>query len=153
MPKPPLLSFKSVQAYQKYYKRTYCGREINTHDGIRVYFKPSRFDHAFFEHGQFAWARAQRMDWIEATLKCRRSECYQGWDRRTKRYVANRRVNVAFDYFVVILEFLLRGNGLKGNFVTCYPAHAKTQRMISRSPWWDRDECLAFLRRRKGGER
>ena len=53
------------------------------------------------------------IDWIEATLKCRHSECYQGWNAKTKRYVEDRRVNIAFDHFVVVLQFRLRGNGLK----------------------------------------
>ena len=107
MLKPKLLWLGSVSAYREHRKRTSCYREIITHDGSRVYFKSSRLDHAFFENGQFAYHRAKRMDWIEATLKCRQSECYQGWIGKTKQCVEDRRVNVAFDHFVVVLEFRL----------------------------------------------
>lgn len=44
------------------------------------------------------------MDWIEATLKGRHSECYKSWNLETKRYVDDRRVTIAFDEFVVVLD-------------------------------------------------
>ena len=93
------------------------------------------------------------MDWIEATLKCRRSECFQGWNWKTERNVLDRRVNIAFEHFLVVLEFGLRDNGLKAEFVTCYPADSQAQVKVHQSKWWHRDDCVDFLRRRKRGKR
>ena len=48
-------------------------------------------------------------------------------------------MNIAFNHFVVVLEFRLQDNqdnGLKANFLTCYPASEKTQRKLYQSPWW-----------------
>ncbi len=45
---PPLLKLADQAAYRAHYERTLRGN-IVTHDGIPVFFRRDRFEHAFFE--------------------------------------------------------------------------------------------------------
>lgn len=153
MPLPPLLDYDTVAEYKRHYERHYQRGEIVTFDGIRVYFKPQKFGHAFYENSQrrkgpkdeFSRERSQRMDWIKLTLEHPDAEIFMGWNKDEKCYEKDRRVSVVYEDFVVIIELSLNKKGiLKGNFVTCYVAdHSIGQ--IKSSPKWDKDKCLKKL--------
>ena len=49
---PPLLSLGSPAEYKKHYESKYQRGVIHTFDGIRVYFKPQKFGHAFYENSR-----------------------------------------------------------------------------------------------------
>ncbi len=153
MPLPPLLHYETEAEYRDHYRRVYCRGVIETHDGIRVYFQPQRFEHAFYEgRGKYRFSptRAQRLDWIGATLAHPEAVLYQGWDNKRRRYVPARRVSVAYEDFVVVVELSLgRNEVLKGKFITCYQADNSIDK-IRRSPPWDRELCLRVLRDRYG---
>jgi hypothetical protein len=152
---PPLLSYGTVAEYKRHYASRYQRREVHTFDGIRVYFKPQKFNHAFYENAgrkpgpkvAFSQERAQRMDWIQATLEHPDADIYVGWNKDQKQYEDDRRVSVVFGDFVVVIELSLNNkNELKGNFVTCYVADNSID-LIRASPNWDRDKCLNKLRK------
>ena len=152
---PPLLIYETVREYKQHYERHYQRGTIVTADGIRVYFKPQKFGHAFYQNSQrrkgpkdeFSEERAQRMDWIKATLEHPEAELYMGWNKDQKCYDETRRVSVVFAEFVVVIELgLNKRNELKGNFVTCYVADKSISRIKS-SPIWDKDKCLKNLKK------
>jgi len=153
MPLPPLLDYKTVIEYKRHYESRYQRGHIVTFDGIRVYFKPQKFGHAFYENSQrrkgpkdeFSMTRAQRMDWIKAALENPDAELLKGWNPKEKRYDDERRVSVVYGDFVVVIELSLNREGqLKGNFVTCYVADNSIEK-IKASPKWSREECLERL--------
>jgi hypothetical protein len=153
MPLPPLLIYNEISEYKSHYERHYQRGNIVTFDGIRIYFKPQKFGHAFYQNSQkckgpkdeFSPERAQRMDWIKATLENPQAEIYMGWDSYTKLYQENRRVTVVYGNFVVVVELSLNGLGqLKGNFITCYVADASINK-IRTSPSWDKEKCMIKL--------
>lgn len=152
---PPLLIYETVREYKQHYERHYQRGAIVTADGIRVYFKPQKFGHAFYQNSQrrkgpkdeFSEERAQRMDWTKATLEHPEAELYMGWNKDQKCYDETRRVSVVFAEFVVVIELgLNKRNELKGNFVTCYVADKSISRIKS-SPIWDKDKCLKNLKK------
>jgi len=153
---PPLLKLATSAEYEAHYKRHYCRGEVYTFDGIRVYFKPQKFGHAFYKNSQrrkgakdaFSPERAQRMDWIKHALQDQDAELYQGWNKDDRVYVEDRRVSVILGDFVTVIELSLNQKGeLKGNFVTCYVADNSIA-SIKQSPQWDREQCLEKLRRK-----
>ncbi|MCL1080053.1 hypothetical protein D5R81_18650 [Parashewanella spongiae] len=152
---PPLLIYDTVAEYKRHYEKHYQRAEIITFDNIRVYFKPQKFGHAFYENtkgikgakDQFSPTRAQRMDWIKATLIHPNAKVFKGWNKDKKCYEDNRRVSVVFDDFVVVIELSLNNKKvLKGNFVTCYVAD-KSIGKIEASPEWDMALCLNKLKK------
>jgi len=152
---PPLLKLDSVQEYKQHYERHYLRGKIITFDGIRVYFRPQTFGHAFYKNSKgvsgdkdaFAPERAERMDWVKATLESAEAEIFMGWIKATKTYDENRRVSVIFEGFVVVIELSLTRKGeLKGNFITCYLADNSIDR-IRKSPEWDYEKCIEKLKK------
>lgn len=152
---PPLLELDGPADYRKHYERNYCRAEIYTADGVRVYFKPQKFGHAFYDNSQrrkgpkdeFSPERAQRMDWIRATLESPDARLYQGWNKKVRCFEEDRRVSVVYENFVVVIEFSLNKHGnLKANFVTCYAADNSIGR-IRQSPLWDKELCLSKLQK------
>lgn len=143
---PPLLVLEDEDAYRQHFVRTLCRAQIETHDGIRVYFSPATFDHAFFESSDrrgaddvFSMSRAERMDWIAAALADRNALCLQGWDKHTQSYSAKRRITVVVQDFVIVLALSTKRNGqLKANFVTCFKAENSFVK-IRQSPRWTRE--------------
>ena len=98
---PPLVHYATVAEYRSHYERVYCRRNILTFDGIRVYFAASKFAHVFYESTArdgrkdvFSPVRAQRIDWIKATLEHPTAALFEGWDKTSRRYHATRRVAV-----------------------------------------------------------
>ena len=154
---PPLLHLPDEGAYRQHFIRTYCRGTIETHDGIPVFFHHDRFDHAFYESTNrdgakdaFSPLRAQRMDWIGATLSNPSAIRYQGWNASRRRFEPTRRVDLLHEEFVVVLRLGLRRNGaLKANFITCFQADNSIAK-IRRSPLWTAEACLNALRLRNG---
>ncbi|MFC3101999.1 hypothetical protein [Altererythrobacter lauratis] len=153
MPLPPLLQLPDEAAYRQHFIGTYCREAIETHDGIRVFFRQNQFDHAFYESTNrdgakdaFSWVRAERMNWIDATLTDPAAVRYQGWVARTRSYDPARRVDLLYEDFVVVLALGLNRDGaLRANFVTCFQADNSVAK-IRTSPLWTREDCLHALR-------
>ncbi len=159
MQSSPLVHYATEAEYRQHYEREYCRSVVTTFDGIRVYFSPSKFLHAFYEStnrdGQkdsFSPVRAQRIDWIKATLESPQADIYKGYDKNKGLYDDTRRVAVVYEDFVVIISLSLKRDGtLKGNFVTCYQADNSIGK-IRTSPYWSRETCrrkLEALRAKK----
>ena len=154
---PPLLYCKSEAEYQAHFERIYCHGSVLTFDKIRVYFKRNKFRHAFYESSNrdgvkdyFSPVRAQRMNWIEATLVHPEASLYLGWDKGRRRYDATHRVCVAYDDFIVVIRLYLNGaEALEAEFITCYQADNSIAK-ITGSPKWTMEKCLADLRNKKG---
>lgn len=151
---PPKVIYSTVEEYRAHYEEYYCKVPIITIDGIKIFFPKDAFDHAFFESSDwqgakdvFSKIRAERINWITATLQNPNAMMYQGWDGFNKRYVPDRRVSVVYEDFVVIIGLSLSRKGeLKGNFITCYQAD-NSIRKIKTSPHWNKDLCIKKLQR------
>ena len=152
---PDLLILEAEREYLTYYREEYCRKGVVTFDGIRVYFRKSRFSHAFYESSnrdgrkdKFSKIRAQRMGWIRAMLENADSDLFQGWDNKRKRYDPGRRVCVVYGDFVVILRIRLKKNGtLTAEFITCYQADNSIGK-IRNSPKWTMEACLDALNKK-----
>ena len=157
---PEFVNYTTVDEYYCHYKREYCDKEIYTSDGIRVHFHPSTFFHAFGERSnprsphkdRLSEDRAQRIDWVGATLATPDSS-HSGWKSSTGSDDFTSRVDV-FNQFVVVLQYKLgKRNSLKSEFKTCYPASTRTFKQISGHPRWSEEKCVEELlsqRKRKG---
>jgi hypothetical protein len=149
---PPLLHYGTTAEYINHYKKHYCQATIHTFDGIRVYFSPAQFGHSFYESTKrngtkdaFSQVRAERLDWIKATLQHPTAELLEGWSKASKTYDSGRRVAVVYEEFVVIVSMTTTKNDeLKGKFVTCYQADNSIGK-IMQAPVWTRENCLLSL--------
>jgi len=149
---PPLVHYAAVAEYRSRYERVYCRGNIQTFDGIRVYFSAAKFGHMFYESTArdgrkdgFSPVRAQRIDWIKATLEHPTAALFEGWDKASRQYDATRRVAVVYEDFVVVVAMGLKPDGsLKANFVTCYQADNSIGK-IRNSPAWSRAACIRLL--------
>jgi len=152
---PPLLNLDTPRQYKQHYERHYCRGNIVTHDGIRIYFRPQKFGHAFYQNSQgrqggkdeFSPERSQRMDWIKLTLEHPNSELFVGWNKDKKCHDEARRVSVVYEFFVVIIELSInKKDELKGNFVTCYLADRSIDKIKS-APKWEIDNYIKYIRK------
>ncbi len=149
---PPLVHYATVAEYRSHYERVYCRGNIQTFYGIRVYFGVGKFGHMFYESTArdgrkdvFSPVRAQRIDWIKATLEHPTAALFEGWDKASRQYDATRRVAVVYEDFVVVVAMGLKQDGsLKANFVTSYQADNSIAKIRS-SPAWSRAVCLRLL--------
>jgi len=139
---PPLIKYNEISKYRSHYERVYCQKPIMTFDGIPVVFRKNQFDHVFFESSQrntvkdtFSRHRAERIDWIKATLKEKDAELYQGWDRKKAKLDNTRRVAVAYEDYVVVVKLKIKGAHKIGEFVTAYKADNSIGK-IKRNPRW-----------------
>jgi hypothetical protein len=138
---PPLVCYGTVDEYRAHFERVYCQEPITTFDWIVVRFRKSRFDHCFYESTRrnqvkdaFSALRAERIDWIKATLQDPNAELYVGWDGKKKRYDRSHRVALVVDDYVVVIR--LSGNQT-AQFVTAYVADSpSTLAKIKGSPKW-----------------
>lgn len=155
MSQPSFLILNTPREYREYYESNYQRGTVVTFDGVRIFFKPEKFGHAFYENSQhkagakdvFSPERAKRMSWIKLTLEHPQSDLFKGWNKATKQYDDDRRVSVVFGDFVVVIQLSLKSDGsLKGNFITCYVADNSINK-IRNSPKWDRDKCLLNLQK------
>ncbi len=139
-PCPPAIIYSTENEYRAHFNRVYCKGPIKTFDSIDVFFKRSDFDHAFYESSkrnkvkdQFSHPRAQRIDWIMATLQNPMAELYCGWDNKKKKSCPKRRVAVVYEEYVVVIRLI---NMRRGQFVTAYLADNSIQK-IRRNPTWE----------------
>jgi hypothetical protein len=148
MGEPPLVNYPSVNEYRKHFEGIYCRKPIVTFDGIPVRFRKSDFQHCMFEStnrdgnkDSFSRIRAERIDWISATLSARTATLYQGWDKNRRIIDPNSRVAIAFDDYVVIIQVKILPTGLiQGYFKTAYVANENIGR-IRAKPQWDIKKC------------
>jgi hypothetical protein len=139
---PPLVKYKTEAEYEIHYLREYCKNPVLTFDNIPVYFGKHKFKHSFCESSkrdgckdQFSSIRAERIDWIKATLQDPQAILYQGWDKKRKSYDNSRRVAVVYGDYVVVIEIKDVGKSRKAEFVTAYVADNSISKIIS-SPRW-----------------
>ena len=52
MSQPPFLILNTPKEYREYYESNYLRETIITFDGIRIFFRPEKFGHAFYENSQ-----------------------------------------------------------------------------------------------------
>lgn len=136
---PPLVEYHSTVKYRQHFEDVYCRTPIITFDSISVRFRRRDFNHCFFESinekdDTFSQKRAERIDWIKATLEDPESERYLGWDRTKKRYDSKRRVAVVMGNYIVVIT--ITGNA-KADFITAFVAdNRRTLEMIRQSPKW-----------------
>ncbi len=138
---PELLYLDSEQAYRQYFIKKYCNQKVETWNHIEVKFYSEKFEDAFFESlnnkkrdkSKFSVQRAQRMDWIEAVLKDKNVEIYQGWDRDKKQLSTNGRIVMINSQNYVVVLNLLKNRTAK--FITAYLADSpRTVRLIRKGP-------------------
>ena len=148
MSMPALVFYDTPEAYRRHYLRYYCQCKIVTFDNMRVHFNPTRWGHVFYESSSkdgkkdvFSDMRAQRIDWIKATLENADAELYQGWNKDTKTYHNDRRVSIVYENFVVVISINPVDFGRiphKAQFITAYAADNSIAK-IRRSPKWLRN--------------
>ena len=127
----------------------YCRKVIMTHDGIRVHFYDSNFDHAFFESSVrnkgvgkkkskdiFSPRRAARMMWIKEVLADKKAEMYVGYESKKKGYSNSKRVSVVKGDYVVVIQIYA---DKQANFITAYVADNSIDK-IKGSPRWKEKE-------------
>lgn len=127
------------------WRQEYCRQEIYTHDGVRVKFYDSNFDHAFYEssvrkqsgHKQghkdvLSPVRLSRMLWIKDTLVDPDAVMYDGYDSKKKKHNPNKRVSVVKGNYVVVIELQKQGHA---TFITAYVADNSIEK-IKQSPKW-----------------
>ena len=150
---PQLLRLPDVDAYRRHFIANYCRNRIVTHDNYRVIFRPDDFGHAFYESprrdgikDEFSPIRAERMEWIAATLSDPSSDRYKGWVRRIREPVPTRRAEILHENFVVVIRFRMTQDGtVLAYFVTCYQADESVGTIRS-SPIWNERDCIDALR-------
>lgn len=157
---PQLVHYETENEYFEHYKRVYCRCEVYTFDGMRVFFDPKRFLHAFYEDdkskqyggnkSKFCRIRAERIDWIKYVLADKESVLYQGYNEHVGNMPDRRVAIISRDKYVVILNMFLNNNGeLYGKFNTAFYAD-KSYRKIIKSPLWDKEQCKVHLKNKKG---
>ena len=159
----PLKQGMSPEEYKELFISEYCRSRtiflVSPDTSIRVEFRPSMFEHAFFESSDRAGAkdifsakRAERMMLISSLLDDVTGERYFGWDKEAKKDNIKRCVMVhnSFDFVVVIEFFLSKSDEIRGRFITCYVADSwDTLPKIKRHAKWD----FTFLRERLAVEK
>lgn len=90
---------------------------------------------------RFSRERAERIDWITATLTHPDADIYQGWDKKKKCVDSNRRVAVVYEEFVVVISVkkAISGN-MTADFVTAYLADNSIGK-IRAMPRWNKSKC------------
>ena len=125
--------------FRKLWSDEYCRKLIKTHDGIRVHFYDSNFDHAFFESSVrngsgnkpkskdvFSPRRAARMMWIKDVLGDKDAKMYVGYDSKLKVYSKSKRVSV------VVIQIYKE---MEARFITAYVADNSIDK-ITNGPEW-----------------
>ncbi len=148
---PPLISYETVLEYKNHYEKFYCRGKIYTFDNIRVFFKKTNFEHAFYESSShdgkkdiFSRTRAERIDWIRMTIENPNAELYKGWNKGSKHYDNSRRVCILYENFVVVIAVNSQNPKTKlrsAGFITAYVADNSIDK-IRNSPKWDSLEWI-----------
>lgn len=111
------------------------------------------FYHAFFDtvvhkDDTFSTVRAERMDWIEATLTDPQTQRLQGYLAKTKTHDPARRVELRHQNFIVVLIMGMKQDGsLKAEFLTCYAVNNNRLPKVQQAPAWNRQDCENVLRK------
>lgn len=141
---PPMVYYETEDEYRHYYERVYCQCPIITFDGIKVYFRKNQFDHCMFESSNrdnvkdiFSHRRAERIDWIKATLTDPHADLFQGWDNQKKRIDMTCRVAVVYEEFVVIIRLKRNEDNSieKAYFITAFQADNSIGKIRSKPRW------------------
>lgn len=138
---PSVVHYASAQEYRIHFERVYCRGTLLCFDGIAVRFNKQDFDHCFFESSncdgikdRFSMLRAERIDWIKATLQDELADMFVGWDKHKQRYDHGRRVALVMENYVVVIRLT---GPQKARFVTAFVADSqRTLNRIKRSPKW-----------------
>ena len=150
---PPLLKLSDQAAYHQHFVAKYCAEPMLAHDGIPVYFKRRSFYHAFFDtvvykDDTFSSVRAERMNWIEATLTDPQTQRLQGYLSKSKTHDPSRRVELRHENFIVVLIMGIKRDGsLKAEFLTCYAVHNNRLPKVQQAPIWNKTDCIKALRK------
>lgn len=138
---PPLRHYYNEAEYKFHYRDLYCREEHYTREGDQVQFFEPQFDHAFQDtcrltNGKigFCHKRAERIDWIAVALQDSGTSWHTGWDAKKQRFNPMRRVGVAFETYVVVLEFRPEKNCYK--FITAFVAELWYVRKVLASAAW-----------------
>lgn len=136
----------SEEDLRELWRQEYCRQEIYTHDGVRVKFYDSNFDHAFYESSDrrqstnkkkhkdiLSPRRLSRMLWIKDTLADPEAVMYEGYESKKKKYNPNKRVSVVKGNYVVVIELQKQGHA---TFITAYVADNSIEK-IEQSPKWE----------------
>jgi len=143
MAAPPKVVYGTEVEYRAHFVRVYCRGPIVTPDGIQVLFRKRDFDHCMYESSpmlgrkvSFSRVRAERIDWIKATLENPAAELFQGWNSKKKRIEPTRRVAVVYEDFVVVVNVRKMADcTFRAYFVTAYKAETSIS-MIRSKPRW-----------------
>ena len=135
----------SEEELRELWRQEYCRQEVFTHDGIRVKFYDSNFDHAFYESSDrrqsankakhkdiLSPVRLSRMLWIKDTLADPNADMYDGYESKTRKYNPNKRISVVKGNYVVVIELQKGGHA---TFITAYVADNSIDK-IKLSPKW-----------------
>lgn len=138
---PPLVRYATVAEYRAHFERVYCQGPLATFDGIQVRFRKRQFGHCFFESrtakdDTFSPRRAERIEWIKATLEDPAAELHVGWDNRRKAPATDRRVALVVGNYVVVIRLI--GDKTRAEFVTAFVAGAATVAKVRSNPPWPR---------------
>lgn len=130
---------------RKIWTEEYCRKLIKTHDGIRVHFYDSNFDHAFFESSVrngssnkpkskdiFSPRRAARMMWIKDVLADKDAKMYVGYDSKVKGYSQTKRVSVVKGDYVVVIQIYKEN---EARFITAFVADNSINKITSGPEW------------------
>ena len=130
---------------RRIWSEEYCRKVVKTHDGIRVHFYDSNFDHAFYESSVrngsrnkpkskdiFSFRRAARMMWIKDVLDDEDAKMYVGYDSKAKGYTHSKRVSVVKGDYVVVIQIYKENHA---NFITAYVADNSINK-ITNGPEW-----------------
>ncbi len=131
--------------FRHIWRKIYCDKTkpITTHDGIVVSFYEDMFDHCFFESADWkekdksilSLNRLEKMLWIKDTLEDNTALMKQGWDKKKKKYVNNRRVNFVKDGYIVVIS--INKALTKARFITAFEfQNDENKQEVMNSPDW-----------------
>lgn len=136
--------------FRKIWTEEYCRKVIITHDGIRVHFYDSNFDHAFFESSVrngsgnkpkskdvFSPRRAARMMWIKEVLADKDAKMYVGYDSKSKGYSKTKRVSVVKGDYVVVIQLYKEE---EARFITAFVADNSINKITNGPEWKKRED-------------
>ncbi len=135
---------------RRIWSEEYCRKVIKTHDGIRVHFYDSNFDHAFYESSVrngsrnkskskdvFSRQRTARMMWIKDVLADKDAKMYVGYDSKTKKYSRTKRVSVVKGDYVVVIQLYKED---QARFITAYVADNSISKIMNGPEWTPQKE-------------
>ena len=101
---------------------------MTTHDGIRVFFFPERFEHAFrrdsgptaWDKANFDWDRAKRIDWIECQIQDSSLPNF----RRTVNGKLRRIILDEMENYAVVIQ-INKKDPTKAKFITAFIVDSK----------------------------